>query len=67
MDQPNARPGLSPTRRQFLKGATATTTALAANAYVKPSLRALGVPSALAAISGGPPPPASGPKKGPKK
>ena len=42
------------TRRAFLKGAAATGTGLAAAAYVKPNLRALGVPGALAQISDSP-------------
>ena len=42
------------TRRAFLKGAAATGTGLAAAAYVKPNLRALGVPGALAQISDAP-------------
>lgn len=41
-------------RRAFLKGAAAASTGLAAAAYVKPSLRALGVPGALAQISNAP-------------
>ena len=41
-------------RRRFVQGASAAVGGVAAAAYVKPGLRALGVPSTLAAISGGP-------------
>jgi hypothetical protein len=47
------QPGRS-TRRQFLKGAVATGAGVTAAAYVKPSLRSLGIPGALAQISGAP-------------
>lgn len=40
--------GSRTSRRQFVKGAVAATGAAAAASYVKPSLRALGVPAALA-------------------
>jgi hypothetical protein len=42
------------TRRTFVKGVVAAGTGVAAAAYVKPSLRALGVPGALAQVSGEP-------------
>ncbi len=42
------------TRRRFLHGATATTGALVAGTYVKPSMRSLGVPAAYAAVSAPP-------------
>jgi hypothetical protein len=45
------------TRRRFVKGTTALTIGLAASAYVKPGLRHLGVPGALAQVSGSPQPP----------
>lgn len=41
-------------RRQFVKGASAAAGAVVASGYVKPGLRALGVPTALAAVSGPP-------------
>ena len=42
------------TRRTFVKGIVAAGTGVAAATYVKPSLRALGVPGALAQVSGTP-------------
>jgi hypothetical protein len=45
-------------RRQFVKGSAAAVAGLGAAAYVKPSLRALGVPGAHAQVS--PPPPPTG-------
>lgn len=42
---------VSTSRRTFVKGVLATSTGIATAAYVKPSLRALGVPGALAQIS----------------
>ena len=41
-------------RRTFVKGATATTGAVVASSYIKPGMRTLGVPGALAQVSGSP-------------
>lgn len=45
------------TRRRFIKGATAATGAAVLSTYVKPDLKSIGLPSALAVSPGGEEPP----------